>query len=108
MIKILKFKIGDVVRISKYKNIFAKGFFGLKKFLRLKKLKALCRGHVICDLKGEEIVGTFYEKNCKKTNEEDFRVGKVIQKKGDKLLLNGKAMIVLSPVGLMEMHSISE
>ena len=36
-----KFKIGDIVRISKYKNIFAKSCFeaGLKKFLRLKKLK---------------------------------------------------------------------
>ena len=29
-----KFKIGDIVRLSKYKNIFAKGYvpFGLKKF----------------------------------------------------------------------------
>ena len=30
-----KFKIGDIVKISKYKNIFAKAMFqiGLKKFL---------------------------------------------------------------------------
>ena len=35
---------------------------GLNKFLWLKELKMLCRGHVISDLKGEEIVGTFYKK----------------------------------------------
>ena len=35
---------------------------GLKKYLRLKQLKILCRGHVINDLNGEEIVETFYEK----------------------------------------------
>ena len=38
-----KFKVGDHVRISKYKNIFANGYtilqIGLKKFLGLKKLK---------------------------------------------------------------------
>ena len=34
-----KFKVGDHVRISKYKNIFAKGYIGLKKFLLLIKLK---------------------------------------------------------------------
>ena len=32
-----KFKVGDHVRISKYKNIFVKGY-GLKRFLWLKKL----------------------------------------------------------------------
>ena len=41
-----KFKVGDRVRISKYKNIFAKGLIqiGLKKYLLLKKLKILFRG----------------------------------------------------------------
>ena len=34
-----KFKVGDHVRISKYKNIFAKGYIGLNKFLLLIKLK---------------------------------------------------------------------
>ena len=41
--------------------------------------------YVISDLKGEEIVGTFYEKELQKTNEEEFRVEKVIMRKGDKL-----------------------
>ena len=36
-----KFKVSDHVRVSKYKNIYAKAIlqFGLKKFLWLKKLK---------------------------------------------------------------------
>ena len=42
-----KFKIGDHLRISKYKNIFAKGnicLIGVKKYLLLKKLKILFGG----------------------------------------------------------------
>ena len=41
-----KFKIGDRVRISKYKNIFANATLqiGLKKYLLLKKLKTLFLG----------------------------------------------------------------
>ena len=36
-------------------------------------------------LKGEEIIGTFYEKELEKTNQKKFRIEKVIKKKGDKL-----------------------
>ena len=39
---------------------------------------------VISDLNGEEIVGTFYEKKMQKTNQKEFRVEKVIRRKGDK------------------------
>ena len=41
-----KFKVGDYVRISKYKNIFENSYvpIGLKKFLSLQKLKILFRG----------------------------------------------------------------
>ena len=51
--------------------------------------------YFISDLKGEEIVGTFYEKELQKTNPKEFRVKKVIKRKGNKLMLNGKATIVL-------------
>ena len=66
-----KFKIGNILRISNIKTFLKKSLFeiGLKNFLRLKKLKTLFRGHVISDLKGEEIVGMFYEKELKKKNE---------------------------------------
>ena len=52
-----KFKVGDHVRISKYKNIFAKGYTN-KKFLLLKKIKnRVPWTYIIDDLNGEEITG---------------------------------------------------
>ena len=39
----------------------------------------------ICyDLNGEEIIGTFYEKELEKTKQKEFRIPKVIKKKGSK------------------------
>ena len=46
--------------------------------------------YVISDLKGEEIVDTFYEKELHKTNLKEFRVEKVIKSKGDKLYVKWK------------------
>ena len=40
---------------------------------------------VIKDFNGAEIIGTFYEKELRKTNQQEFRIAKVIKKKGDKL-----------------------
>ena len=54
-------------------------------------LKTLFRWHVISDLKGEEIVGTFYQKELQKTNPKVFRVKKVIKRKGDKLYVKWKS-----------------
>ena len=67
-----KFKVLDHVRISKYKNIFVKEYTAncLKKFLLLVKLKIPFHGHVINDLNGEEIIGTFYEEELQKTNQQ--------------------------------------
>ena len=66
-----KFKVGDHVRISKYKNIFAKGYTPnwSEEILVIKRIKnTVPRTYVINDLKGEEIIGTFYEKDLQKTN----------------------------------------
>ena len=41
--------------------------------------------YAISDLNGEEIVGSFYEKELQKTNQKEFRIKKVIKKKGNKL-----------------------
>ena len=41
--------------------------------------------YVISDLNGEEIVGSFHEKELQKTNQKEFRIEKVVKKKGDKL-----------------------
>ena len=40
--------------------------------------------YVIGDLKGEEIDGTFHKKELQETNQKEFRVEKVIKRKGDK------------------------
>ena len=41
--------------------------------------------YVINDLNDNKIFGTFYEKELQKTNQEEFRIEKVIKRKGDKL-----------------------
>ena len=41
--------------------------------------------YVISDLNGEEIVGSFYEKELQKTNQKEFRIEKVVKRKGNKL-----------------------
>ena len=38
-------------------------------------------------LNGDEIIETFYEKELQKTNQQEFRIEKVVKKKGDKLYL---------------------
>ena len=40
---------------------------------------------MIDDLNGEEITGTFHEKELQKTNQKEFRIEKVNKRKGDKL-----------------------
>ena len=45
---------------------------------------------MINDLNGEEIIGTFYEKELQKTNQKEFRVEKVTKKEGNKLSVNWK------------------
>ena len=67
-----KSKIGDIVRISKYKNIFAKGYVPnwSEEVFVIKKVKnTVPRTYVTSDLKGKEIVGTFYEKKVQKSNQ---------------------------------------
>ena len=67
-----KFKIGDTVRISKYKNIFAKDYVQnwSKQIFVIRKVKNTVPGtYIINDLNGEEIVGMFYEKKFRKTNQ---------------------------------------
>ena len=44
----------------------------------------------ICYFNGEEIIGTFYEKELQKTNQKEFKIEKVIKRKGDKLYVKQK------------------
>ena len=72
-----KFKVGDHVRISKYKNIFAKGYtpnWSEEVFVVSKIKNTVPWTYVISDLNGELITGSFYEKELQKTNQEKFRI----------------------------------
>ena len=63
-----KFKVGDHVRISKFKNVFAKGCI-------VKQIKNTVPWiYVISDLNGEEIVVSFYEKELQKTNQKKLEL----------------------------------
>ena len=79
-----KFKIGNIVRISKYKNLFAnvyvpnwsEGVFVIEKVKR-----TVPWTYFISDLKGEETVRTFYEEELQKTNQKQCRAEKVKEKR---------------------------
>ena len=72
-----KFKVGDHVRISKYKNILAKGYTPnwSEEIFVIKEIKnTVPWTYVINELNGEEIIGTFYEKKLQKLDQKEFRI----------------------------------
>ena len=88
-----KFKIGDHVRISKYKNIFAKGYAPNRSkevFIISKINNTVPWTYVISDLNGEDITGSFYEKELQRTNQQIFIKEKIITRKGNKLYVKWK------------------
>ena len=88
-----KFKIGDHVRISKYKKVLAKGYTPnwSEDIFVIKEIKnTVPWTYVINDFNGEEIIETFYEKELQKINQQEFRIEKVIKKKGNKLYAKWK------------------
>ena len=88
-----KFKIGDIVRILKYKSIFEKGYVPnwSEEVFVIKKVKSTVSWtYVISDIDGEKIVRTFYEKELEKNNQKEFIVEKVIKRKDDKLYVKWK------------------
>ena len=88
-----KFKVSDHVRISKYKNIFVKGYTSnwSKEVFVIKEVKNTVPWiYVINDLNGKKIIGTFDEKELQKTNQQEFRIEEVIKTKNDKLYVKWK------------------
>ena len=87
------FKVGDHVRISKYKNNFAKGYtpdWSGEVFAIKKNKNTVPWTYVTNDLNDEEIIGTFYENELQKTNQQEFRIEKVIKEKNNKLYVKWK------------------
>ena len=83
-----KFKVGDQVRISKYKNIFAKGYmpnWSEEIFIIGKIKNTVLWAYVINDL-----VVTFYENKLQKNDQKEFSIEKVLKKKCHKLYVKWK------------------
>ena len=88
-----RLKVGDHVRISKYKNIFATGYtqnWSEEAFVVSNIKNTVLWTYVIIDLNGEPITGSFYEKELQKTSKEKFRIEKVLKRKGNKLYAKWK------------------
>ena len=88
-----KFIVGDDPAISKYENIFAKGYtpnWSEEIFVIKKDKNTVPQTYVINDLNEEEIVGKFYENELQKINQKEFRIEKVIKRKCDKLYITWK------------------
>ena len=70
-----KFKVGDNVRISQYKNIFVKGYTPnwSEEFCVINNIKNTAPWtYAISDLNGEEITGSFYEKELQRTSQKEL------------------------------------
>ena len=93
-----KFKVGDHLRILKYKTILKDILqIGLKKFLLLAKLKIQVHG-----LMWLVIYMVHSEKELQETNYKEFKIKKIIKKKMLNYLHNRKDMILLLIVGLVK------
>ena len=91
-----KFMVGDHIRISKYKNIFAKGYTPnwLEEVFVVSKIKnTVPWTYVIHDLNDEEITGSFYKKELQKTSQEKFRI--YLKEKVINCVSNGKGILML-------------
>ena len=88
-----KFKVGDHVRISKYKNIFAKGYtpnWSEEIFIINKINNTVLWTYVISDMNSEDITGSFNEKELQSTNRQKYRIEKLIKRKDNKLYVKWK------------------
>ena len=85
-----KFKTGDKVRILKKKGLFEKGFtpnwteevFTVSKIQRTNPVT-----YKMTEYNGEEIQGTFYEKELQKLSQQVYRIKKVVKKRKTKSLV---------------------
>ena len=85
-----KFSVGDKVRITKKKTVFEKGYtprWTEEVFTVSQVQYTDPPTYKISDYHGEEIQGTFYEQEMQKTNQDIFRIEKIIRKQKNKSLV---------------------
>ena len=82
-----KFQVGDYIRISKYKNIFTKGYTqNWSEVFVVSKIKnTVPWTYAISSLNGEPITRSFYEKELQKAYQKEVRIQKVLKRNGNKL-----------------------
>lgn len=85
----IKFKVNDIVRISKYKGIFSKGFhpnWSTELFKIYKKQITNPVTFLLKDMNNQNIAGSFYEYELQKAKYPDvYLIEKVLRKKGNKV-----------------------
>ena len=96
--------MGEYVRISKYKTIFAKGYIpNWSKVFVIKKVKnTVSWTYLISDLNGGKIIETFYEKELQKAKQEEFWIEKELREKEISYMLNRTGMILHLITGLIK------
>ena len=86
-----KFKVGYHVRILKYPGLYSLLYHWSEEVFVIKKVKStIPLTYVIDDLKVEEIIGTFYEKDLQERSLAKLRIEKKMRKKGKKLFVKWK------------------
>ena len=100
------FRVGDHIRISKCRNIFAKRYttnLSVEIFVFKKVKDTVPWAYVINDINGEEIIGAFYQIEIQKTNQQGFMVKKSLKEKEGNHISNAKDMITHLIIGLTNM-----
>lgn len=86
-----KFSIGDKVRISKYKHVFAKGYipnWTNEVFTVHRVQPTIPETYILTDSKGEMLQGSFYGHEMSKSNTDNvYLVEKILRKRGNKVLV---------------------
>ena len=85
MIKILNLKSVILLEFQNIQTFLSEEVFVIKKVKNTVSWR-----YIISDLKGEEIIEKFYEMELQKINQKDFRIERVIKRKGDKLYVKWK------------------
>ena len=93
IIKALNLILTILLELNRYKNIFAKRYAPNRSedsFVIKKVKNTMSWTYVIKDLNAEEILGKFYQKELQKANRKEFKIEKVIKRKGVELYVKCK------------------
>ena len=88
---------------------FAKGYapnFSEEVFVISKIKNTVPWTYAVSDFICEEITGSFYEKELQKTSQKEFRIEKVLKRKGNKLYVKWKEYVIVLIVGFTKKHLI--